>query len=104
MTSPRCGNGPMLEILAGRLSFGVMSVRGPSGSAPGIVEGQPWTTMPGSTSPWNGGTWGKRPGELPDCRRIGCAKAAETLGLELSQEADADLRARGFAPRTNGAA
>src|SRR5690349_20646307 len=31
-----------------------MSVRGPSGSAPGIIEGQPWSTMPGSTSPWNG--------------------------------------------------
>src|SRR3954453_17722336 len=42
---------------AGRLSPRVMAVRGPNGSAPGIIEGQPWSTMPGSTSPWNGAAW-----------------------------------------------
>src|SRR3954447_1528728 len=46
------------------------------------------------------GTRGKSPGALPDCRRVGRAKAAEMLGLEMTQGADADLHARGFAPRT----
>src|SRR4051812_11194350 len=46
------------------------------------------------------GTWGKSPGELPDWKRVGPAKAAEMLGPAITQEADAGLHARGFAPRT----
>src|SRR3954452_13858684 len=46
-------------------------------------------------------TRGKSPGALPDCRRVGRAKAAEMLGLEMTQGDDADLHARGFAPRTS---
>src|SRR3954451_5887370 len=45
-------------------------------------------------------TWGKSPGELPDWKRVGPAKAAEMLGPAITQEADAGLHARGFAPRT----
>src|SRR3954452_22258543 len=46
------------------------------------------------------GTCGKSPGELPDWKRVGPAKAAEMLGPAITQEADAGLHARGFAPRT----
>src|SRR5689334_23865893 len=31
------------------------------------------------------GTWGKSPGELPVCRRVGRAKAAETLGPAITK-------------------
>src|SRR3954466_13978353 len=48
-------------------------------------------------------TWGKSPGELPDWKRVGPAKAAEMLGPAITQEADAGLHARGFAPRTTAA-
>src|SRR4051795_10075880 len=49
-------------------------------------------------------TWGKSPGELPDWKRVGPAKAAEMLGPAITQEADAGLHARGFAPRTDWSA
>src|SRR4029079_7288571 len=50
----RCGNGPAPAVTGGAAVPRVMAVRGPNGSAPGIIEGQPWSTMPGSTSRWNG--------------------------------------------------
>ena len=47
----RCRNGPAARSWAvGRLSLRVMVCkRGPNGSAPGIIEGQPWSILLGST-------------------------------------------------------
>ena len=48
-------------------------------------------------------TRGKSPGKRSDCEQVGRPKVLEMLDLGMAQEADADLRARGFAPRTRPA-
>ena len=49
----RCGNGPCKQQRARWLSRRVMCERGPNGSAPSIVRGQPWITMPELMFRWN---------------------------------------------------
>ena len=75
----RCGNGPTPEMTGETAVPQSDGVNGVRGSAPGIIEGQPWSTMPGSTSRWNGAAcaWSMRP--AGSSARPRCASEPEAL-------------------------
>ena len=75
----RCRNGPAPVMAGGAAVPQSDECTGSERVGPGHQEGQPWSTMPGSTSPWNGAAcaWSMR--RARSSARPRCASEPEAL-------------------------